>query len=451
MRKWKVGLYINWQWPTFEAILDHPASFEEYVRKLGLNVAIISSNTKISSKGVESPYLTVRETSCVAPPPPAIQDLNPFPDELKGSFGPGARFDADDGNLRKLIGLLHSMGIDCWLTTTGWYLSGADLAPQLMAIDLRGRRTDRLPQTQYGWEMGNMFCPSNESVNAWYGAYLSYLITAYEIDGIFFTHSRYPSPANLAMLFACGCNSCARLAVELGYDFEEFRRTISLLETGLKLESFPLLTRDPLSIADWIEVRDIAPGILTWLEFRARVLSRNIRRLSDVVHGVKRNVTFAIQTLSPSLGPYIGHRYSDFATYVDFTIPILSWIQPTALNFAAALAEVMTAKSKRMKEEDAIKLAYWLLGWTTISGLPTNIASLGLSRGNTTFALSRAHEDLLALEIRRTRWISRHGKCIVGLRGTPAWPKESVERLSRLSADEECDGVVFHGYELPIT
>ena len=110
----------------------------------------------------------------------------------------------------------------------GLWSYGGEVYPEFAMRDLEGQPLDRRYQE---WGIG--LCPSHKAVNEWTRDCLVEAIKRYAIDGFDVDHARYPAPANVHSLMACGCANCQDEAGRLGYDFATMRRGVLALRQRL--------------------------------------------------------------------------------------------------------------------------------------------------------------------------------------------------------------------------
>ena len=106
--------------------------------------------------------------------------------------------------MQRVIEACKSTGIELW-GHIGLWSYGGEVYPEFALRDLEGRPLDRRYQE---WGIG--LCPSHKAVNEWTRACLVEAIQRYAIDGFDVDHARYPAPANVHSLMACGCARSAR-------------------------------------------------------------------------------------------------------------------------------------------------------------------------------------------------------------------------------------------------
>ena len=97
-------------------------------------------------------------------------------------------------------------------------------------------------------------------------------IQRYAIDGFDVDHARYPAPANVHSLMACGCANCEDEAGRLGYDFAAMRRGVLALRqrlAQLTLAEVRALAAGHPSLMDFLGLLAQDGAVLDWVQFRA--------------------------------------------------------------------------------------------------------------------------------------------------------------------------------------
>ena len=394
----RIGVFASRQWPALRGLDEE--EIRKYRDELGLNLVVLGALPPDDPKDPElrrARFLHSTEASSVRLPPPHVQAANPFPEGLRGRIGPGAHFVKDDARLRRAIELFKENGIECWLVTLAWQGSGAPLAPELMARARDGTRADALDATLGGESPASMFCPSNEAVNDWYREYLPYLVSEYGVDGIFFTHTRYPASA--AMLQTCACDACKRAAAALGLDWQQ-----------------------------------------EWLTVRAAVLRSQVESIASALKAAHPNTTLAIQSLFPSLALLLGHRPSEGFRGVDEVVFMTSYLKEVAWTMLGSLT--------RLSGDEELGPALEATGWAKYaSHLPSTLADLDATLAGD-FTWEPWHEEFLSYEIAEAVAITSATGVMIGLRGN-MWPKEVVDRLRMGALSAGATGVLHQTYKLP--
>ena len=120
----------------------------------------------------------------------------------------------DDAPLRRVLEAAERAGIEVW-GHIGLWSYGGDVYPEWAMRDIDGSELD----PRYGrWGIG--LCPSKEAVNAWVEEGLLDVINRYGLGGFCVDHARYPQPANVHALAACGCADCRAAAEANGFDVD---------------------------------------------------------------------------------------------------------------------------------------------------------------------------------------------------------------------------------------
>ena len=112
----------------------------------------------------------------------------------------------------RLLESAQKAGIEVW-GHIGLWSYGGDVYPEYAMRDIEDRPLD---MRYRHWGIG--LCPSRKDINDWTSDCLVYAAKRYDLDGYCVDHARYPAPANLHALFACGCAHCQRAATALMQD-----------------------------------------------------------------------------------------------------------------------------------------------------------------------------------------------------------------------------------------
>ena len=138
----------------------------------------------------------------------------------------------DDAPLLRVIEAARAAGIEIW-GHIGLWSYGGDAFPEYAMVDIEGQPLD--PRYKQ-WGIG--LSPCNRQINEWTRDGLVEAIGRYDMDGFCVDHARYPAPANLHSLLACGRQGCREEAERLGCDWE--RMTSALLQLRQRiLNTFP--------------------------------------------------------------------------------------------------------------------------------------------------------------------------------------------------------------------
>ncbi len=415
-----VGMYLSTQ-----TVVSDPGYLDALQESVGLNLVILSGGYSLSSE---------------------VAALNPL--GIDG-HGPGFSWDADGTPLERAIEIARERGIRVWLLLGSWQI-GAEHYPDLCAQDLWGRRLTDYPPFPYCSEQRSLtFCPSNEDINAFYAAAYADVVQQYPIDGVDITHARYTSPAFWPAIFSCACERCAAQAERLGYDWHRMRASVLESFDALKtIDGVTLkrLVKPGFGVGDLLQVATGQHGVLDWLDFRASVISRNVKRFHTAVHeGANRPVVFGIDTFPPSVALFAGHRYRDFMTACDFTSPLLSHPAYFVLATIQSWAQTLLDWVPGLAEEDAIEIVYGLLGFSGVP-LPQRLSQLGNgfpeSEPGVPGLEELVHHDLVKSRLYNSGAVPSYPVLMGGL-----WPRDLVHRLTDVALQLDHDGVIYQQSE----
>lgn len=284
----------------------------------------------------------------------------------------------DDSKLINQITEAHRRGIKVWLSTGG-FADGRKEFPEILMTDMFGRHGFDIPAVEYSMPEGDCpVCPSDERTIEWFRTALVDLTKNYEADGIDMTHNRYTYPSEFYRLFGCACPKCATAARNMGYDFEKMKR--SVLDIIEKLKTLDAKTVNYASklnfgFIDFLQFLCKDSGIVDWLNFRADVISGNLKSYKDAVKNVRSDFVFGSDTFVPSFALLVGHRYKDFMECSDYTSSLLPWLDYFYLSTFASWANLLCKSVKGLDEKEALRFVYQLFGYDHLK-LPETIDAL---------------------------------------------------------------------------
>jgi hypothetical protein len=413
-----VGLYTGWQ-----TIVQDPGYLDALQDAVGLNLIIgggplaLSPELRASAPGVTP----------------------------QGRRGIGVDWTDDDSILRKAMDECHKRNIAVWLLVGGWHGPG-DAFPELVARDLWGRPLNQVPRPQYAWEVALAICPSRPEINAWMCRAYAEIARRYDCQGVDITHARLIAPAYTPSWWSCGCESCQRRAAELGYDFAAmregvdafFRRLRSLTPSQARraAEAQPGL----LGLA---QVLGLEGGFLDWFNFRADLISANLRQMRAAVHETaKGKMIFGSDNFPPSFALLVGHRYADFCTEAsDFTSPLISHVGIFVYATLASTADLLMQNVQGLEEADALRLSYALFGYEHLK-MPSAIGDYHL--GQIEYEESAAPlAEIVEKEITLARALNGGQVPSYPVIKGGLWSKETVQRLIRTAEELGHEGLIF--------
>ena len=208
-----------------EYVAQHPESLQKLKDAVGLTTIMPESPVCHTSGFSASAELAQR-----GPFEDWRQRIDAWPSGAEGVYPPVAGIISgfDDAPLQRVIEACKSTGIEVW-GHIGLWSYGGEVYPEFALRDLEGQPLDRRYQE---WGIG--LCPSRKAINEWTRECLVEAVQRYAIDGFDVDHARYPAPANVHSLMACGCASCQDEAARLGYDFAAMRRGVLALRQRLE-------------------------------------------------------------------------------------------------------------------------------------------------------------------------------------------------------------------------
>ncbi|MFC1608494.1 twin-arginine translocation signal domain-containing protein, partial [Candidatus Latescibacterota bacterium] len=346
-----VGIYSN---PN--EVLNHPEYLDELQKKLGCNLIILSSG------GVNYPE--------------ELRRLAPYPPEAKTWIG--IPYNEDDGDINRCAEIVHSRGMDMWLSGSGHYDRGLD--DSISPVDFNGELFRNHPLPKYAIEGGTGLCFQRRKVVRWQQNAYPWISGNYDIDGLYLSHHRYNTPSRYNRLWGCACDDCRRAAHRLGYDFDEMRSTMLKLRAGLEsLTAVKVRHAAELgfTFTDLIQSLADGPGVLDWLEFRAAAFTDTFGAINRSI----RNTTggrckFIIDTLNPTFMLLVGHDFKSFVgTATDAFYP-MAWVDYHYVSIVASWANALVEDIDGLDEETALAAVYSLVGWNDIDLPRKRIADL---------------------------------------------------------------------------
>jgi hypothetical protein len=244
--------------------------------------------------------------------------------------------------------------------------------------DLEGRPLDRRYQR---WGIG--LCPSHPAIRGWLEASLAEVAGRYDLDGLCVDHARFPAPANLHSLTACGCRWCRAEADRMGFDVEGMAAGIRRLTArvcGLGPGFWGRVGRARPGLADAIAWLGEETAALDWLRFRARLLAERMRGLGQVFRGGRGPCVFGSDVFAPSIALLGGHRYAEWETAVDFITGgssaggVVGWATGVT-SLAGEWGPALQRVAPGLTEETALSAIYTLFGCPDL-GLPLTVEGL---------------------------------------------------------------------------
>ncbi len=342
----------------------------------------------------------------------------------------------DDTPLLRVIEACRKVGIEVW-GHIGLWSYGGDVYPEYAMVDVEGRPLDMRYRQ---WGIG--LCPSRREINAWTRDCLVDVIGRYDIDGFDVDHARYPAPANLSSLFACGCEACQEEAGRLGYDFGRMKE--GLLKFRADLNS---LSREGLMGAvefypgfwDFLTFLGDNYGMLDWLRFRAVLLAERMQEFREAVRqAAGPEVVFGSDVFPPSIALLGGHIYSEWERGADYLTGgssfggVVGWAT-TVTNLATEWAPALCRVVSGLGEGEALGLIYRLFGYDNF-GLPLSVERI--RKGPLPVA------EMYAREVGKLKVLTSGNLPLYPPVSAGAEP-EVVRQFCTTVAENECDGALF--------
>jgi hypothetical protein len=342
----------------------------------------------------------------------------------------------DDAPLLKVIAACKAAGIEVW-GHIGLWSYGGDVYPEYAMRDIDDRPLDmRYKQ----WGIG--LCPSNQRINQWTRDGLVEAARRYDLDGFCVDHARYPAPANLHSLLACGCQSCQAEADRLGYDFSQMRRGLKALVgrvAALRREEVVALAQEAAGFDAAFNLLGEGEAVRDWLSFRSQVMAGQMAGFRSAVQAAAgEHMVFGSDVFPPSIALLGGHDYEQWAGGADYLTGgasfggVVGWAT-TVSSLAGEWAPALCGAVKGLQEAEALAWVYQLFGYGDL-GLPYSLDGLK----NNVLPL----ENIFAHEVQKL-------KVQVG-ESLPLYPPvsaqgdtERVRRLCRAVADAGCDGAML--------
>lgn len=283
----------------------------------------------------------------------------------------------DDAPLLRVLEGAKRAGIEVW-GHLGLWSYGGDVYPELALRDLEGQPLDyRYRQ----WGIG--LCPSRARVNSWVRECLRDVAGRYELDGFCVDHARYPAPASVHALMACGCEACQSEAQRLGEDFAAMRDGVLEVRAqigSLQVDDLRRLVRLGAGPMDMVALLEGGAEAIRWLRFRARLLSERMGEFRDAVREVNAGLLFGSDVFAPTIALLGGHDYRRWEQATDYLTGgsshggVVGWATG-ATNAAREWSAALCRTVEGVEEDVALRLTYGFLGLDGL-GLPEDLASL---------------------------------------------------------------------------
>ena len=361
-----------------------------------------------------------------------------YPKIAEGIYPPVAGIVSgfDDTPLLRLIEAAHKTDIEVW-GHLGLWSYGGDVYPEYAMRDIEDHPLDmRYKQ----WGIG--LCPSRKDINDWTRDCLVYAAQRYDLDGFCVDHARYPAPANLHSLFACGCADCQREATLLGYDFPRLRDGILQFRQGLRhLDSQQLkrLMAHQPNLWDFLALCEGGMESLEWFRLRAGLLAARMAEFRRAVNGATgAERPFGSDVFPPSVALLGGHDYATWSQGADYLTGGSSfgggvgWATMVT-NLAGEWAPALCRTIDGLEENEALDLVYRLFGYDDFD-LPRTLANLQEAELPLT--------EIFAREVAKLKAVAPDELELYPPLSVSAAP-DTVQALCAAAVANECDGAML--------
>ena len=305
-----------------------------------------------------------------------------WPKVLEGIYPPvsGVIGGFDDTDLCRVIEAASAAGIEVW-GHIGLWSYGGDVYPEHALRTIDGASLD----TRYSrWGIG--LCPSREAINQWTKDGLVDIAQRYDVDGFCVDHARYPQPASVSALAACGCASCVEEGTILGFDVsilhQALRDTVRRVR-DIKGSRLQQLARDRLSPELLWAALEISPHVTEWFQMRSALLAKQMQRFREGVQQIDASMVFGCDIFAPSVSLFGGHDLALWETATDYITGgssaggVVGWATAStnaAFEWTRSLAEVTQGA-----EADWLELTLQVLGVDDLA-IPRDIEALDQGR-----------------------------------------------------------------------
>lgn len=345
-----------------EYVAQHPESLQRLKDAVGLTTIMPESPVCHTSGFSLSEELARR-----GPFEDWRRRLDAWPRGAEGVYPPVAGIVSgfDDTPLLRLIEACKTAGIEVW-GHIGLWSYGGDVYPEFALRDLEGRPLDRRYQQ---WGIG--LCPSRKEVNEWTRDCLVEAMQRYAVDGFDVDHARYPAPANVHSLTACGCPACQEEAARLGYDFAAMRRGVLALRRRLERltpADVRALASGRPGLLDSLGILAQDGSVLDWVRFRAHLLAERMAEFRAAVQQAGgRDKLFGSDVFPPSTALLGGHWYNKWEEATDFLTGgsshggVVGWATGVT-NLAAEWTAALCRHGQGLAERQVLPLLWRMFG-----------------------------------------------------------------------------------------
>jgi len=189
-------------------------------------------------------------------------------------------------------------GLDCYAVQGCFSIDESIDSPENLCIDIEGNRTK--------W-FGSA-CPNSPAAIQKCLAEAKRIAAMPHLSGIMIDGARFASPASAEganAFFTCFCGHCQARMAEFGYLPQKIMASVSALYT----REFNLDAH--------------RSGILDWLEFRRRVITRHLTDYVVTIRAANPALKIGMYLFAPSIAPLVGQSYCDLSKIFDFLSPML--------------------------------------------------------------------------------------------------------------------------------
>jgi hypothetical protein len=302
-----------------------------------------------------------------------------FPRAAQGIYPPVAGIVGgfDDAPLRAVIDAAGDAGIEVW-GHIGLWSYGGEVYPEYAMRDVDGAE---LTMRWHKWGIG--LCPSHPAVDGWTADGLAEVTREYGIDGFCVDHARFPQPANLHALTACGCEHCLAAGRELGFDADGLAEAVRDAREALRRIDAARVRRaleSDLRGADlWVTI-GVPRQAWEWLRMRAAILAQRMDRFRRRVGEVRDGLVFGSDVFAPTIAFYGGHDLPRWEAATDFVTGgsshggVVGWATG-ATTAAGEWVRALRLVASEVAETEAAELALRLLCQDDVD-LPREAAGL---------------------------------------------------------------------------
>ncbi len=347
-----VGCYVS-----VNELNNEPKYIDALQKQLGVNAVIVSP--------------------AAIKMPDWLKEMNP----LKGNgwMGTTPIRDDDDSQLVNAIDEAHRRGMDVWLYYTGHHYG--QLYRPACSETFDGIPFSELPPTKYSLCRDLItVCFHKPEVVDWNQAAYTYGARAYDVDAIYVTHFRYANPSFFNNIFGCACESCRRLAGEMGYNFTAMERASkSLLRNVRKLD--PVKVRQVAKLGftfmDFLQILAEDKAFIDWLHFRATAVGMRMRNINDSIkQATDGRARLISDTHNPTQSLFVGHNYGDLINGASDGLMPLAWLDYQYMSAVASLANLLVTWVPGLDESSAVTAMLQFFGWADLPIPRKSIADL---------------------------------------------------------------------------